>query len=159
VICKVDIKCNFVQALRLCTGRMAHRGSRGIALPFHDHGTIRGWEVSVTPRPLFAPGKTRYPLYRRLVGPQGLFGQVWKISSPPGFNPRTVQPVASRYTDYATWPTLWFVLLAKFYSGGQLEKNVMYEACSRYGRQKWCVQDFVWETREKELLGRLRHKL
>jgi hypothetical protein len=24
-----------------------------------------------------------------------------KISPPPGFDPRTVQPVASRYTDYA----------------------------------------------------------
>ena len=31
-----------VQALRLCTGRTAHRGSRGIALPFHDHSTGRG---------------------------------------------------------------------------------------------------------------------
>jgi hypothetical protein len=29
---KVKIKCTFVQALRLCTGRTAHRGSRGIAL-------------------------------------------------------------------------------------------------------------------------------
>ena len=27
-------------------------------------------------------------------------GRVRKISSPPGFDPRTVQPVASRYTDY-----------------------------------------------------------
>ena len=26
----------FVHALRLCTGRTAHRGSRGIALLFHD---------------------------------------------------------------------------------------------------------------------------
>ena len=25
---------------------------------------------------------------------------------PPGFNPWTVQPVASRYTDYATRPTI-----------------------------------------------------
>ena len=32
------------------------------------------------------PGKTRYPLYR---------------SPPPGFGARTVQPVASRYTDWA----------------------------------------------------------
>ena len=30
------------QALRLCTGRTAHRGSIGIALTFHDHGTRRG---------------------------------------------------------------------------------------------------------------------
>ena len=29
-----------------------------------------------------------------------------KISPPPGFDPRTVQPVASRYTDYATRPTI-----------------------------------------------------
>jgi len=45
------------------------------------------------------PGKTRHPLYRRLGGPQGWSGQVRIISLPPGFGPRTVQPVASRYTD------------------------------------------------------------
>jgi hypothetical protein len=27
-------------------------------------------------------------------------GRVRKISPPPGFDPRTVQPVASRYTDW-----------------------------------------------------------
>jgi len=32
----VKVKCTFVQALRLCTGRTAHRGSRGIALLFND---------------------------------------------------------------------------------------------------------------------------
>jgi hypothetical protein len=48
-----------------------------------------------------APGKTRYPLYRRLGRPQGRAGRVRKISSPPGFDPRTVQPVGSRYTDCA----------------------------------------------------------
>jgi hypothetical protein len=36
------VKCTLVQALRLCTVRTANRGSRGIALPFHDHGTRRG---------------------------------------------------------------------------------------------------------------------
>jgi len=39
---KVKVKCTLVQALRLCTGRMAYRGSRSIALPFLDHGTRRG---------------------------------------------------------------------------------------------------------------------
>jgi len=34
-------------------------------------------------------------------GPQGRSGQLRKISPPPGFDPRTVQPVASRYADYA----------------------------------------------------------
>ena len=47
------------------------------------------------------PEKTRYPLYSRLGGPQGRSGRVRKISPPPGFDPRTVQPVASRYTDWA----------------------------------------------------------
>jgi hypothetical protein len=47
------------------------------------------------------PGMTRYPLYRRLVRPQSRSGQVLKISPPPGFDPRTVQLVASRYFDYA----------------------------------------------------------
>jgi hypothetical protein len=31
------------------------------------NGTRRGWGVSVTPWPLLLPGKTRYPLYRRLA--------------------------------------------------------------------------------------------
>ena len=39
---KVKVKVTLVQALRLCTGRTAHTGSRGIALPFHDHGSRRG---------------------------------------------------------------------------------------------------------------------
>jgi len=51
------VKCTLLQALRLCTGRTAHRGSRGIALLFLDYGTRRGLEVSVTLRPLFAPRK------------------------------------------------------------------------------------------------------
>ena len=45
------------------------------------------------------PGKTRYPLYRRLGGLQSRSGRVRKILLPPGFDPRTVQPVASRYTN------------------------------------------------------------
>jgi hypothetical protein len=50
------------------------------------------------------PGKTRYPLYSRLGGPHGRSGGVRKISPPSGFDPRTVQPVVSRYTDRATGP-------------------------------------------------------
>jgi len=39
---KVKVKCTLVQALRLCTGRTAHRGGKGIALPFLDHAIRRG---------------------------------------------------------------------------------------------------------------------
>jgi len=45
-------------------------------------------------------GKTRYTLYRSLGGPHGLYGQVRKISTPQGFDPRIVQPLASRYSLY-----------------------------------------------------------
>ena len=57
----------------------------------------------------FTPGKTRYPLYRRLGGPQGQSGRVQKISPQPGFDPRTIQPVGSHYTDYATRPA-WYIV-------------------------------------------------
>jgi hypothetical protein len=85
--------------------KTARRGSRSIALPFHDHGTRRGEGSASRPGRSLLPGKTRYPLYRRLGGLQGRSGLVRKISPPPGFDSRTVQPVASRYTDYATRPT------------------------------------------------------
>jgi hypothetical protein len=62
---------------------------------------------------------TWYPLYRKLNGPQGRSTRVRKISPPPGFDPRTVQSVASRYTDWAiptfngyTWQT-WKEFLPK----------------------------------------------
>ena len=55
-------KCTPVQALRLCTGRTAHRRSRVIALLLHDHRTRREWGVSVTPRPLFTLGKEPVPI-------------------------------------------------------------------------------------------------
>ena len=47
------------------------------------------------------PGKTWYPLYRRLGEPRGRSERVQKFSPPPGFDPRTVQHVASSYTDCA----------------------------------------------------------
>jgi len=55
-------KCTLVQALRLYTGRTAHRIGTVIALLFLDHGTRRGWGVSVTPRPLFTPRKDSVPI-------------------------------------------------------------------------------------------------
>ena len=66
-----SIKCTLVQALRLCTGRTTHRGSTGIALPFHDHGTRRGWGVRVKPRTLFNPGKYPVPIVQEAVWAPG----------------------------------------------------------------------------------------
>jgi hypothetical protein len=110
-ICK---KCALVQALRLCIGSTAHTGSRGIALPFHDHSTRRGWGVSVTPRPLFTPRKR--PGTRCMggwVGPRTSLDRCGKSRPPLGFDSRTIQPIASRYTDWATQPTLHIWLYSK----------------------------------------------
>ena len=46
------------------------------------------------------PGKTQYPLYRTLSGSQGWTGRVQKILPLPGFDLRTVQPLASHNIDY-----------------------------------------------------------
>jgi len=79
---------------------VAERVGRGIALLFHDRGTRRA-ECSaarpgrILPPPRVIPGThfTGGWLGLRV----GLDGR--KISSTPGFDPRTVQSVASRYTD------------------------------------------------------------
>jgi hypothetical protein len=50
------------------------------------------------------PGMKQYLLYRRKIGTQGLSGRVRIILLPSGFDPLTVQPVASRYTIYSIRP-------------------------------------------------------
>jgi hypothetical protein len=61
-----------------------------------------GWVVNTTPGRFTSGKESRYPLYRRLGGPQLRSGRVGKISSPPGFDSQTVQRAANRYTDYGT---------------------------------------------------------
>jgi len=59
---KVKVKCTLVQALRFCTGRTAHRESRGIAVLFLDHGT-RGSEGSASrPGRSLPPEKDTVPI-------------------------------------------------------------------------------------------------
>ena len=67
------VKCTLVQALRLCTGRTAHRGSRGTGLLFLDHGTIRG-EGSAS-----RPGRSLPP-----SGPPSPVPIVQEAGWPPG---------------------------------------------------------------------------
>jgi hypothetical protein len=45
------------------------------------------------------PVKEPVPTVQEAGWAQGRSGRVRKISPPPGFDPRTVQSVASRYTD------------------------------------------------------------
>ena len=67
--------------------------------------TLEGgeWSAACSGRTLSA-GKTRYPLYKRLGGPQGRYRRAENFV-PIGIRSRTVQPVVSRYTDWATRPT------------------------------------------------------
>jgi hypothetical protein len=82
----------------------AQRVDRGRALRFRDLGARRGCGKHHAPAAL-PLGKTRYSLYSRLGGPQDRSGRVRKISPPPGLDLRTVQPVVSRYTDWANAAT------------------------------------------------------
>jgi len=51
---------------------------------------VEGGEWSAAcPSHTLPPGKTRYPLYRRLGGPQGQSGRAGNLT-PLGFDPRTV---------------------------------------------------------------------
>jgi len=65
------------------------------------NGTRRGWGVSVTPRPLFTPGKDPVPNVQ-----EAALDKCGKTRPPAGFDPRTFQHVVSRYTDYTTRPTV-----------------------------------------------------
>ena len=57
---------------------------------------LEGGEWSAArPGRTLPPGKTRYPFYRRLGGPQGR----------SGIRSRAVQPVVNRYIDWDTRPT------------------------------------------------------
>ena len=73
-----------------------------------------GWSAPCPSR--YTPGgKTQCLLFRRLGGLWGQFGRAQKILPAPGFNPRTVQLVGSRCTDYATPSHVWKVMLHNKY--------------------------------------------
>ena len=77
--------------------RTGHEGPEGDTFSL---ASALGGVVGQRHAPATLPqGKTRYPLYSRPSGPQGRSGQVRNILPPLGFDPRTVQPVVSRYTD------------------------------------------------------------
>ena len=61
-----------------------------------------------SPAALYPRGKTRYPFYRRLGGPQDRSGHAENLV-PTGIRSWTVQPVVSRYIDlyWMIWDTDW----------------------------------------------------
>jgi len=60
-----------------------------------------GWVVKATPRSLYPRERTGTHCTGGLVGPRAGLDKYGKSRPPPGFDPRPVQSVASRYTDCA----------------------------------------------------------
>ena len=57
------------------------------------------WVVNATPRPLYPWERPGTHCIESWVDPRAGLDEYGKSRPSPGFNPRTVQPVASRYTD------------------------------------------------------------
>ena len=95
----------FVKSVPVTGLVVAQRVGRGIALLFYDHGTRRGWVSSSTPRPYLTPGKGPVPIVQEAGWTPG---PVWTggKSRPTGIRSRTVQPVVSHHTDWATRPMI-----------------------------------------------------
>ena len=77
------VKCTLVQALRLCTGRTAHRESRGIALLFHDFHDFHVWRVvgNIAPTGIRSPDRPArsQSLYRLRYQPTLAVGSSWNV--------------------------------------------------------------------------------
>ena len=59
---------------------VAQRVGRGIALQFQERGTTKGKWSAARPGRILSPGKTRYPLYRRLCEPQARSGRAKNLA-------------------------------------------------------------------------------
>ena len=71
---------------------------------------LEGGEMSESrPDRSLPPGKAPVPIVQEAGWAQGRSGQVRELSPPPGFDPRNVQPVTSRYIHWATRPTCVFI--------------------------------------------------
>jgi len=84
---------------------VAQRVDRGITLFFHDRGTRRGWVVSSTPRSHFTPGKDPVPIVLEAGWAPGPVWTGGKSRPHRDSIPDRPQPIVTRYTNWATWPT------------------------------------------------------
>ena len=91
---KINIETFYSSIKRPIQYQFWHRGVAGLynSNPF---------ATSALGRATLPPEKIRYSSYKRVGGPRVLSGRTPKISPPLGFDPRTVQFVASCYTDRA----------------------------------------------------------
>jgi len=108
-----------------------------------------GWS---TPRPgRFTSGKeTSSPPYWRLGGSQRRSGRVWKVSSVPGLDPRTVQPVASCYsiTCIGQWKRRTFrpVMLYRC-----LQWPRLFKRCT--SNSEWALDSILIQNTDRDIRG------
>jgi hypothetical protein len=91
---RVNVKVNFTleQATKARGGRLMYSSTLSFI------SALYGGVVNATLRPLLPPGNTRYPLYRRLGGPQSRFGLVrWTFLL---LKVRTICCLETSGTDY-----------------------------------------------------------
>jgi len=62
-----------------------------------------GWVINATPLLLYPRKGDPLSILQEAEWARGRFGRVRKISTSPRFDIHTVQPVASRHTDYRVW--------------------------------------------------------
>ena len=82
------------------------------------------------------PGKDPIPIIQEAGWAPGLVWTGAENLAPPGFDPRTVQPVASHYTDWATRPTFRIRIAIKY--------NIKYKTyfilyVSVYSKNRGCL--------------------
>ena len=97
----------FTYKVKFALATKAQRGSRGIALTFNLGARWGGCSTSRPNR--FTPGKKPVPILYEAEWTPGSFWMLRKNSPPRVFEPRTVQPVAGHYTDYAIQPHSYFI--------------------------------------------------
>jgi hypothetical protein len=85
------------------------------------------------------PGKTRYPLYRRLGGPQGRSGQVRKISPPTGIRSPDL-PARSQSLYRLSYPAHRLRFKEENYSERKWEKTILVSLVS-YHRTWSCASE------------------
>ena len=146
------VKCTLVKALRLCTGGTVHRGSRSIVLLFLTTA-LEGFEGSAS-----RPGRS-LPRERPgthctggWVGPRTGLDRCGKSRPPTGFDPRTVQPVASSYTDWATRPTGLRVKYPYFY----IDHNERFKYIQHLRVLHFIVDRHTWNAKGWINIWRLR---
>ena len=108
---------------------------------------LEGGEWSAArPGRTLPPGKTRYPFYRRLGGPQDRYERAENLVF-TGIRSRTVQPVVSRYTDWATQPTEWgvkFILNTRSFAWERVTQQETRQA--DYVRKAFALPLPLWKS-------------